>query len=91
MRLIDRLINWCFTARQYTIGQFVPFCRGGETTWVTLEDDRRDAIHTMNTKHLAKFRNKVHSCCTESAIQMKLVGKKNLMIGNHIFRITDLQ
>jgi len=34
------LIDWCFTARQHKIGQFVPIYQGGSER---LRDDHRDS------------------------------------------------
>ena len=43
------LIDKCFTARQYKIGQFVPLCQGGEPAPV-VEDRKQNALH--NNSHM---------------------------------------
>jgi len=43
---IDDMIDWCFTARQHKIGQFVPIYQGGLLAQV-LEDSQRETYKNI--------------------------------------------
>jgi len=52
--LIDLLIDWCFTARQHKIGQFVPSYQGG-----LLAQAFKDSQMSLANTKIIKHRNKI--------------------------------
>jgi len=52
-RSIDRLIDWCFTARQHMLGQFVPIYQGGLLAQA-FEDSQRGTYKNIQL-HAIRF------------------------------------